>query len=154
MIQRLQTIYFLIAALLIGALFFVPFAEIVSAKGEIYRFDLKGFYSTDSLNPTILIGNLSIVILDVISIILLIVSLIQYKNRSRQILLSRLTIFILLILIALNCLNLWRSVNFVPGNYQLKIFLVLPLIAIVLIYMAIKAIKKDEKFLKSANRIR
>lgn len=154
MIQRLQTIYFLIAVLLIGSLFFVPFAEIVSAKSEIYRFDSNGFIIENSPNANLLFSNISYVILNVFSIIFLLITIFQYKHRSRQILFSRIIIFILLILLAINCFNLWRGINLVSGNLHLKIFFVFPLIAIVLISMAVKAIRKDEKLLKSANRIR
>jgi hypothetical protein len=154
MIQRLQTVYFLIAIVLIGSLFFVPFAEIVNAKEEIYRFDSQGLYIANSQTPNILFGNIPFMILNLSCIILLLVTIFQYKNRSRQILFCRIIILILLTIVAINGFNLWRYINLFPGNYQLKICLVFPVIAIVLIFMAMKAIKNDEKLLKSANRIR
>jgi len=154
MIQRIQTIYFLITVLLIGLLLFVPIAEIVSMKGETFRFDSGGFYSEGTQNPKVLFGSFPIVLLCIISIIFLIVAIFQYNYRSRQIIFSKLIILIQLALLVIICLDVWRCVNLIQGNYKFEIYLVFPVIAIILTYLAIKAISKDEKLLKSANRIR
>jgi hypothetical protein len=154
MIQRMQTIYFLIAALLIGSLLFVPFVEIVSVMGEAYRFDSGGFYSEGVQNPKMLFGSFPIILLCIISIILIMTTIFQYRYRTRQIIFSKWIILILLALLAIICFDIWRCINLVPGSHELKIYILFPIIAVVLIYMAIKAIIKDEKLLKSANRIR
>ncbi len=154
MIQRIQTVYFLIAAFLLALLFFVPFAEIVGPNGEIYHIDCGGFYSEDANMHKFLFRSLHVVLLIAISIVFTLLTMFQYKQRSRQIQFSGMIILILLVLTILNGLDLWRGINMVQGSYSLKIFLVFPLIAIILIYLAIKAIKKDEKLLKSVNRIR
>jgi hypothetical protein len=154
MIQRIQTIYLLIAALLIGSLFFVPYAEIVNGKGGIYCFDSKGIYPEATQNSAIIIGSIPLVILCVISVIFILVTIFQYNNRVRQITFSKVNIFILLILSGLMCYDVWRGVELITGSYSIKIFLAFPLIAIVLIYLAIKAMIKDEKLLKSIDRIR
>ena len=154
MIQRIQTVYFLIAAFLLGSLFFVPFAEIVGQSGEIYRIDSGGFYSEGVNIPEFLFRSLHIVLLISISIVFLLLTIFQFKHRSKQMLLSKLIIFILLLLTVLIGFDLSRCINMVQGNYSLKIYLAFPLIAIILVYIGIKAIKKDEKLLKSSNRIR
>lgn len=154
MIQRIQTIYFLIAALLVGSLFFVPFAEIINAKGEIYRFDASGFYMEGSQGHEMIIGGLPVVFLCIISALFILVTIFQFNKRPRQIKFSKLNIFILLILCGLVYCNLWRGIYLITGSHSLKIYLAFPLIAIVLIYLAIKAIRKDQELLKSIDRIR
>lgn len=154
MIQRLQTIYLLFAALLTGSLLFAPYAEIISENGEVYLFDSGGFFIVGTQNPKLLFGSFPIVLLSLISVIFVLVTILLYKHRSRQILFSRLIIVILSALSVIIFYDLWRCIQLIPGNHALKIFLVFPLIAIILIYLAIKAIEKDEKLLKSANRIR
>jgi hypothetical protein len=153
MIQRIQTIYFLIAALLVGLLFFVPYFQIVSFNGEVFQFDSGGFYSA-SQNHQVLFSSLPIILLCTICIILIIVTIFQYSHRTRQINLSKLIILILLVLMAIIGFYVWRCVNVIQGNYVLKIFLVFPVIAIIFLFLANKAIIKDIKLLKSADRVR
>lgn len=154
MIQRIQTIYLFIAALLSGSLLFAPFAEIVNGKGELYRFDAKGFYLTASQSPELIIGGLPVVVICIISVLFILVTIFQYNKRSRQILFSKINMLILLVLAGFIYFNVWRSVQLITGPYSLKIYLAFPVIAIVLIYMAIKGINKDEKLLRSIDRIR
>ena len=154
MIQRIQTIYLLIAVLLIGALFFVPYAVISDGMGAIYHFDASGFYSESAPKAGLIMTSMSIVALCAISVLFIMVTIFQFKNISRQIIFSRLNILIVIALFGLLSYNTWQCTKLITGNYSLKISLTFPLIAIILIYLALKAIKRDEKLLKSINRIR
>ena len=154
MIQRIQSIYLLIASLLIGSLFFVPFIEIVNVKGEVYRFDSGGLYQEGIQNPEVIFGSLSLIILCSISVTFILATIFQYNRRVRQIAFSKFNIFILLALSGIICYDVWRCIHFAPGSYSLKVYLLFPLIAIILIYLAIRAIIKDERLLKSVDRIR
>lgn len=154
MIQRIQTVYFLIAALLVGSLFFIPFAEIVNAKGEIYRLDASGFYMEGSQSHELIIGGLPVVFLCIISALFILVTIFQFNKRPRQITFSKLNIFILLVLCGIIYYNVSRCLNLITGSHSLKIYLAFPLIAMVFIYLAIKAIRKDQELLKSIDRIR
>jgi hypothetical protein len=154
MIQRIQTIYLLIAALLIGALFLIPYAEVSDGMGAIYRFDAKGFYPESVQNAGLIMTGMPIVMLCAISVLFILVTIFQFKNLARQATFSRLNILIVLGLLGMISYDVWRCTKLITGSYSLKISLAFPLIAIVLIYMAFKAIKKDEKLLKSINRIR
>jgi hypothetical protein len=154
MIQRVQTIYLLSAALLIGSLFFVPLVEIVNVKGEVYRFDSGGLVQEGIQNPQVIYRNLSIILLSIFSVVFILVTIFQYNKRKRQIAFSKLNIFILLALSGIIGYDVWRCVHIISGNYSLKVYLLFPLIAIILIFVAIKAIIKDERLLKSVDRIR
>jgi hypothetical protein len=154
MIQRIQTVYLLIAALLVGLLFFVPFAEIVNGKGEIYRFDASGFFLMGTQSHEFIIGGLPVIALCVISTLFIVVTIFQYNNRAHQVTFSKLNIFMLLVLCGIIYYNVWRCLNLITGNHSLKIYLAFPLIALILIYLAIKAIRKDQELLKSIDRIR
>ena len=63
MIQRIQTVYLLIAEILIGILFFVPFAGISGKDGSIYRFDLKGLSLDGILKSEIASGSMPLILL-------------------------------------------------------------------------------------------
>jgi hypothetical protein len=144
MLQRIQTIYLLLAVLLSGGLaFFVSFWS----DGDGITRGL-----TDMINE----GNnvLKIVpFLFIVSGILSLVTLFLYKTRSRQIIYNRLNIvmnFILLGIIVYYLLML-------PGEANVSekgIGVVIPLIVIVLLALANKAIIKDDKLVKSVDRLR
>ena len=154
MIQRIQSIYLLFASLLIGSLFFVPFIEIVNVKGEVYLFDSGGLYQEGIQNPEVIFRSISLILLCIISVTFILVTIFQYNKRKRQIVFSKINILILLALSGIICYDVWRCIHIIPGNYSLKVYLFFPIIAIILVYLAIKAIIKDERLLKSVDRIR
>ncbi len=154
MIQRIQTVYLLIAEMLIGALFFVPFADIASKDGSIYRFDIKGIYLEAVQKPEIIYSSLPLVILWAVSLILILATIFLFRNRILQMRLSTINIFILLGLGGLIYYYVWSVAKILSGVYSLTIYLLFPVIAAILIYLAIKAIGKDELLVRSIDRIR
>jgi hypothetical protein len=154
MIQRIQTVYLLIAEILIGALFFVPFAEIAGKEGSIYRFDIKGIYLEGVQNSEIIFSSLPLVVLWAVSLILILATIFLYKNRILQMRISTINIFILLGLGGLIFYYAWSGAKILMGVYSLTIYLVFPVIAAILIYLAIRAISKDELLVRSIDRIR
>ena len=156
MIQRIQTVYLLIAEMLIGILFFVPFGEITAKEGSIYLFDIKGIYLEGIQKPEIINNSLPLLIfiLWAASLILVFATIFLFKNRILQMRLSTINIFILLGLGGLIFYNVWSSAKILSGIYSLTIYLVFPIIASILIYLAIRAIAKDELLVRSIDRIR
>jgi len=154
MIQRIQTVYLLIAEILIGALFFVPFAEIAGKEGSIYRFDIKGIYLEGVQKSEIIYSSLPLVLLWAVSLILILATIFLYKNRILQMRISTINIFILLGLGGLIFYYVWSGAKLLMGVYSLTIYLVFPVIAAILIYLAIRAISKDEELVRSIDRIR
>jgi hypothetical protein len=154
MIQRIQTVYLLIAEMLIGALFFVPFADIVGKDGNIYRFDIKGIALEGAQKPEIIYSSLPLIVLCAISLLLIVVTIYQFKNRILQMKLSKVCIVVVLGLIGLIYYYLSSGAKVLSGTYSLNIYFVFPAIAAILIYMAIRAIHKDELLVRSIDRIR
>ncbi|MDR1563277.1 MAG: DUF4293 domain-containing protein [Dysgonamonadaceae bacterium] len=127
MIQRIQTVYLLIAAILAGIMF-VP-------AGLIDNFQLAWrilIYAGWGL-----------------SVIFSLFAIFQFKKRSRQI--GSCLISILGIAFAYAVL-IWRSLQVEEHTYNPLI--AFPLIALVLLILAIIAIRKDEKLVRSADRLR
>jgi len=85
---------------------------------------------------------------------IILVTIFQFKNIARQATFSRINILIVIVIFGLISYDVWECTKLITGSYSMKIALAFPLIAMVLIYMALKAIKKDEQLLKSINRIR
>ncbi len=154
MLQRIQTLYLLIADLLVVALFFVPFAEIPGKEGSLYQFDLSGVISRGTAGSPMMHSSWPVLILACLILILINLTILQFKNRMRQMKLSYFTIVLLIGLTALIYYYVWKSSNLMGSSYSLKIFFTFPLIASVFVYFAIRGIAKDELLVKSIDRIR
>ncbi|MBZ4044141.1 DUF4293 domain-containing protein [Flavobacterium hibisci] len=137
MIQRIQTIYLLLTFLVTGVLlFFIP----------LWTVNGKDFYFMQDQVYTILLG---------LSTMLTIISIISYKKRQNQFVMGRLNIILNLILLGLfiyRSLNLSGETANVVSEKGIGMFL--PIVAIVLLVLANKAIKKDEDLVKSVDRLR
>jgi len=136
MIQRIQTLYLLLAILVIGVFpFYIPLWN--TAAGAFYFMQDKTYIT--------LIG---------LSVSLSLVSILFYKKRQHQFVLGRLNMIITLILLGL---FVYRSLNLSGGTVEVSekgIGIYLPIISIVLLALANKAIKKDEELVKSVDRLR
>ena len=137
MIQRIQTIYLFLAFVVTGILlFFIPLWTMS---------DNKPYYFMQSQVYTILLG---------LSTTLSLVSIVYYKKRQNQFVIGRLNILLNLILLGL---FVYRSLNLsgeTPAVSEKGIGMFLPVVAIVLLVLANKAIKKDEDLVKSVDRLR
>ncbi|CAM3425732.1 DUF4293 domain-containing protein [Flavobacterium chungbukense] len=136
MIQRIQTVYLILAFAATGILMlFVPLWT--TAAGKPF------FFMQDQLY-TILLG---------LTTMLSIISIISFKKRQNQFVLNRLNIILNLILLGL---FVYRSLN-LSGEAEVSekgIGMFMPIVAIVLLVLANKAIKKDEDLVKSVDRLR
>lgn len=144
MLQRIQSVYIFIAILLAWLVsFLVPF-WIDQNDDVIY---LNSLFQNDELLyvgiPFLFIGS------GIISFI----SLLSFKNRTRQIISNRVNIvinFLLLGIIVYHLLSL-------PGETIVSekgIGVFIPLLVIVMLVLSNKAIIKDEKLVKSVDRLR
>ncbi|WP_269685177.1 DUF4293 domain-containing protein [Flavobacterium lacustre] len=137
MIQRIQTIYLLLAFVVTGILPFV-FPLWTMSDGKDYFFMQNQIY----------------VIVSGLSTTLTLLSIISYKKRQNQFVIGRLNIILNLILLGLfvyHSLNL-SGETLVVSEKGIGMFL--PILAIVLLVLANKAIKKDEDLVKSVDRLR
>ena len=154
MIQRIQTLYLFIADLLIATLFFVPFAEMTGNQGRLFLFKLTGIVAEGNANGTLVQQSWPLFILSFLIMLILTYSIFQYKNRPRQKQLSYLNIPLLLAFTASIYFSVWKCSNLLGGNYSMKIYFTFPLIAVILICLAIRGISRDEHLVKSIDRIR
>ena len=137
MIQRIQTIYLFLAFLMVGVLPFI-FPLWTLNDGKDYFFMQNQIY----------------VILFGLSSAITIYSIISFKKRQTQFVANRLNIVLNLILLGLfvyHSLNLSGEALVVSEK---GIGMFLPILAIVFLVLANKAIKKDEDLVKSVDRLR
>ncbi|WP_282044422.1 DUF4293 domain-containing protein [Winogradskyella flava] len=136
MIQRIQTLYLLLAAGISGGLIFV-FHLWTNAQ------DVQIFAQDDYLYLCLFLA----------SAFLSLISICSFKNRKSQFVMGRLNIilnFILLGIFVYQSLNLSGETNVSEKG----IGILLPIFSIVCLVLANKAIKKDEDLVKSVDRLR
>ena len=143
MIQRIQTIYLILASIVSGGLIFV-FNLWNTVKQKIFVVDL---FSTEVITLKI------IPFLFIASAVLSIMAIFLFKNRKLQFVIGRIIILINLFLLGLLIyLSLTLSGEISVSEKGIGMFL--PILAILLIVFANKAIKKDEDLVKSVDRLR
>lgn len=147
MIQRIQSVYLLIAAVLAGLLFLLPFAEIAK-DGAIYLFNFQGVL----LDGAVKTNGLVVAVLLVISVVLNVLAIFSYSNRGKQVKLVWGAILTLVVLLV--SFVYFTYLSFSGAQISFKLGAILPLIAVILDYLAIRAIDKDEALIRSIDRIR
>jgi hypothetical protein len=136
MIQRIQSIYLLLAAAVAGGLPFI-FNLWKTADGMVV-------FAKDTTYALVLF---------LLSAVMSVISLFMFKNRKSQFIINRLNIilnFILLIVFV------YCSIT-TSGELEISekgVGMTLPIVSIVLLVLANKAIKKDEDLVKSVDRLR
>ena len=136
MLQRIQTLYLIIAAIISAGLIFVFHLWTNNAEVQVFAED-----------------NITYLVLFLGSAALSLVTIMNYKNRKFQFVLGRLNIILNFILLGL---FVYQSLN-VSGEADVSekgIGILLPIFSIVFLVLANKAIKKDEDLVKSVDRLR
>jgi len=144
MIQRIQSIYLLIATLLSGGLIFL--LKLWVNEQEIDFFVIDSF-SSDSLLLKVM------AMLFFVSAVLTFIAIFQFKKRQLQFVLGRLSILINFIILGI---VVYFSQN-LSGEIIVSekgIGLLIPILTILFVVIANKAIKKDEELVKSVDRLR
>ena len=150
MLQRIQTVYLLLASICM-VVSLLTYLAVFSFNGEIVRFEAMGFY----MNQEIIFSTWGLFIVGNISAILSVIIVFLYNKRMLQIRLAAMNIFIILGyygLIAFYILKRNPELNSVFENIGIGI--IMPFVAIVLTYLAIRKIGADEALVRSLNRIR
>ncbi len=154
MIQRIQTLYLILSELLVAALFFSPLAEIAGKDGTIFRFNIRGIYPEGVENAAMIYGSLPVFLLSILILVFLFSVIVQFKNRVRQMRLATISIFLLLGLFGLIIFYTIKSAQVIDGTYSMSLFTAFPIVSAILVYLAIRAIAKDEVLVRSIDRIR
>lgn len=152
MIQRIQTIWLLLASLAIACLFFIP---TVTASDGIVSYEIlaSGLYKKSS-GETALVQSFTPLTISTIALaVMCFVNIFNFRRRTIQKRVILATIFLI------TGLLFWNNVyaKQIPGvsesvSYAVGAFL--PAIAILLCVLAFRGIVADEKLLRSADRLR
>jgi len=156
MIQRIQTLFLSISVISCILLFFFPIALYINDIPATYKLFVTHLIFIEGKTIINFWATSPMLFLLIISILLSLAAIFSYKKRRLQLLFVNINILLTIVQIALIFLfysdHLFRDIIKVRPSYQMGGFI--PLISLVFLILAFRAIKKDEALVKSADRLR
>ncbi len=140
MIQRIQTIWLLIASAL----------GFVSLQTSFF----SGHRISDAAKEMVFVNARYNLFLNVATIAVALIALIaifMFKNRKLQL---RMTIIAVVLSIGTIALYFWQKQSFIPEETSITLTAIIPAAIPVLLILAARHIWKDEKLVKSVDRLR
>ena len=155
MIQRIQTVYLLAIVVLSGFVIFSPLADLLNKVDNLnYLVDFKGISLIQTTGNIIESRIWALTSVSMVVPILALIAIFSFKNRVKQIRLTVINMFFILCFYIFLVLFLWPACVRLHADWHLRIVSVFPLVNLILSYLAIGAIGKDEKLIKSMDRLR
>ena len=139
MIQRIQSLWLLLATAAILLLFKFPIASAAAAAGA----EAAGFFAS---------SNLPLFIIAILLALSSFITIFLFKNRSKQKQLIWLGILVSLVFITLMYFPAQKFIGQTSGRFSIGA--VSPVLYIIFMAMAFAGVRSDEKLIKSTNRLR
>lgn len=161
MIQRQQTLFLLAAALLCALSFLFPIAHYVGTASAPAAYDLGTMGLRDAASGTPIVDaelKYPIYVVYLILGVALLVDIFLFKNRKRQLTILRSAYVFGGLLVVLQLVTDQSAFAYVSQGrimaraYGISMFL--PLLILLLMFLADRAIRKDEELVKSMDRLR
>lgn len=147
MIQRIQSIYLVLAGLFPAFTLFVPVAAF-GGKGGAVTLSSLGF-SADVQTRT----PFELAVLAVVAVVLPLVALFLYGNRKKQVKLAGIAQAVNVLWYAAFAVACFLT-NGQGSEYSFSVGCLFPLLSLLTLLLAKKAIKHDEALVRAADRIR
>jgi glucan phosphoethanolaminetransferase (alkaline phosphatase superfamily) len=150
MIQRLQSLYLLLTTLLSFLFLKDGFIAFSDEPGSVINFTI----ATISVESETLMKTLPVTLLIIIIPLLSLITIFLFKNRRLQVILCKTLLIlvsafiIVLVFYSYTVINRYNA-ELIPG-----IRMTVPVIQLVLVFMAYRGIKKDDDLVKSYDRLR
>ena len=157
MIQRPQSIFLLLAAIALGSLFMpgLSFTEIdytMQSKPEALH---ATFYADGAFN---IMDHISLLSLTALGGLISLIAIFMFGNRNRQKLLSRMAIVLTILLTGAAAFYFYVDYPVIDRMSGIEVEpsfgLVNPFLALIFLFLAIRFINKDEKLVRSMDRLR
>lgn len=155
MIQRVQSIYLFFASLAMFALYMVTIANNVYINGIPTNVKVTGLFQDVNGAQAHTLTFMALTIVTAIVALLPLVIIFLFRNRKQQVTFCYSAVLVIIghsFWLAQTVKKATDGVLLNSNNFGIGLFL--PPIAILLIFLAIKAIKKDDALVRSADRLR
>jgi hypothetical protein len=158
MVQRIQTVFLFLAFLAAVALFFFPLAGIYSDI-TAYKFYVYGFKNMvpGEVSLFTFMTTFPLLLLNILVAAFSLTCIFIYKNRVMQIKIVRITILVNIIMIAMIFFVYAKIIETnlaVSPDYLDEAGIYFPLISLIFLILANRSIMKDEKLVRSVDRLR
>ena len=175
MLQRIQTVYLLATFILSTLLFFLPMGGFQlslpmteaqnGAETDVYSYYATGLVKETQFNEAVeavapvtetVAHSWALMALVIVILIVNVIGIMLYKNRVFQMRFNLLNILLNLGLYPLFFLFAWGTSQKIGEGVEVNYYLplVFPIVNMLLTYLAIRAIGKDEALVRSLDRIR
>lgn len=154
MIQRIQTVYLLLVTILSAVTFFLPIATIVT-PANVFDLSCRGFVATPPIDAL----HSSTWALSLVSILIPVIALgtiFLYKRRRLQLVLSYINFLLMDAYYVIVIITLWFADQQLAtsSHWIYHYAFIFQIINMILTFLAIRAINKDEALIRSLNRLR
>lgn len=149
MIQRIQSLWFFLAAIVAVLIFFFPVIQLTETNDvKVYEYASISIAGIDNLVQS---GYIVAGLTGIISL-LSFVAIFLYKNRNIQ---MRISVFTSLLVLFLVILLTYFSLSSIANpTATIGLSAILPLVIFIFLLMGRRAVKKDDELIKSIDRIR
>lgn len=155
--QRIQTLYLGLAIIINGVIAYLSFWSLVA--DSIVRSIFSVYAEAENAESTVILPSKYVLLVALLSLLLSLIIILIYKKRQNQIKLGKLNLILQTALVVFIFLSIDQSANSgiqlvenVAITYSMGTYL--SLIPIVFIFLAVRAIRKDEALVRAADRIR
>lgn len=156
MIQRVQSVWLFLAALVLTCMLFLPLLT-TSVDGSEFSLYSNGLYKQKlNAGKSILTKTgdfMPLAVTNVAAITVSLLTIFLFRNRTLQ---KRLILASILLIVALYVL-VYINLQYIPGDtaqFKFGLGIFLPPLAIIFCALAFRGIRKDEQLLRSADRLR
>ena len=153
MIQRIQTFYLLVVVILSGFSLFTPVADFISEQ-HLYTLNYKGLMVLENNQSVCFLNTWPLTVINSIILIIALVSIFLYKKRIRQIRLNVLNGLLMAGYYVLFFMYIWAAKERLNVDITFHVVASFHLVNIILTFLAIRAIGKDEALVRSIDRLR
>ena len=155
MLQRIQTVYLLLIVIFAGLTIFSPVADLINTKDHLlYLLDFKGITLIQPSGNVLVSTTWFLSAFAAVYGIIAAITIFSFKNRVKQIRLSVINMLFMIGYYLLLAFYIWSASKELNADWHLHFVTGLPLISLILNYLAIGAIGKDEALVKSLDRLR
>lgn len=154
MIQRIQTVYLFLVGVLSVVVFFSPIAAIVT-QANVFELSYRGFTATppiDALHSS----TWALLLVGALIPFVAFVSIFLFKKRKLQVTMCYINFLLIDAYYIIVVASLWFADQqlALPSRWSYHYAIILPVVNMVLTFMAIRSINKDEALVRSLDRLR
>lgn len=153
MIQRIQSLYILAAAVALGSLFFIDLGHLSGPAG-LFNVTHYGVVDVTKENPEVITYLFPLAAVLTVTFVLVVIDLFLFKNRLLQMRVATTTAALSIACVLLLPLTNVMVASTLEMEWHLHWTLALPLVASFLMVLAYRRISDDEALIRSLNRLR